>query len=442
MKFNLTNVAIGTTLAVIVSVLAASGRNESRANYATHVAEILNRRCVGCHRPGEAAPFSLIGYENARKWSPMVLKALEEKRMPPWRADPSVHEYHDENQVAPAEFDTLRNWVENNWPTGNLAEAPPPPPTKGTWELGEPDVVLSESQPTAIDADGPDEYRNFVFETAYPEDRYLRGFDFKPENRRVVHHVVVYFDSRGIAKKIDAEDKDGKPGYLASGGVNPGFIPEEIPYVWAPGATPRFLPSDIGFKLKKGASIIVQVHYHNSGKPETDRSQIGLYFSERKPDRTAQVEIWFDPTLNVPAGKKGHIWEQKWFSDRDSEMLMIMPHMHYLGRNISAELRRPDGSKEKLISVQNWDFRWQLNYAFKKPVSIPKGSEITMRAEYDNTSGNPNNPNRPPKDVFFGPETTDEMFLFAFTLVPAAKNGGAGAAQHPPAFFRPAPRSP
>lgn len=442
MKTTFSKLTAATILAGVVCTFATSGRETNAVDYASQVAAILNKRCVGCHRPGEAAPFSLIGYENARKWSPMVLKVVQEKRMPPWRADPDVHEYHDENQVAPAELRVLENWVKNDCPSGNLDTAPVPPPMAGTWELGEPDVIFSHSDPTPIDADGPDEYRNYVFKTNYPDNRYLRAMDFKPGNRSVVHHVVVYFDSHGIANDLDAKDADGKPGYLTSGGVSPGFIPDDIPYVWAPGIRPRFLPEGVAFKLKKGASIIVQVHYHKSGKAELDQSRFGLYFAKEKPARTAEVEISFDPTLKVPAGKKEVKWEQKWISARDYEMLTIMPHMHYLGQNMSAEVRRPDGSRERLISIANWDFRWQLNYAFVNPVRIPQGSEIVMMAEYDNTSGNPNNPNRPPKDVFFGPDSTDEMFLFVFTLIPAAKNGGAGASPHPPALFRRTPRSP
>lgn len=387
-------------------------------DYAEEVAPILNRSCVGCHQPGQAAPFSLVGYENARKWAPMILQAIETKQMPPWRAEQSQQRFHDENRIEPNELHTLRDWHRAGAPAGDLQSAPLPKLASSEWELGRPDIVLTPSAETPISADGADEYRNYVFKTDFKENRYLTALDFIPGNRKVVHHVVVYVDAQGIAERLEQEDKDGLPGYLTSGGVSPGFIPDDIPYVWAPGIRPRHLPPGIAFKLKPGSSIIVQVHYHKTGKPESDLSRLGLYLSETKPQRTAEVEITFDPTLKVPAGKANVPWEHKWISTKDYELHTIMPHMHYLGRTMSAEVRRPDGSREELITVNHWDFRWQLNYAFLKPVLIPQGSEIVMRATYDNSAANPNNPNRPPKDLYFGPESTDEMFLFVFTLVP------------------------
>lgn len=341
--------------------------------------------------------------------------------MPPWKAEPGIQAYHDENRLTEAQIARIRDWVANGREEGDGPE-PIVPEDHSGWELGAPEIVYTPERPIRLAAEGPDEYRNYVFRTNFKETRYFTAMDFQPGNSQAVHHVVVYVDQSGEALKLDAADEDGQPGYLTTGGVSPGFLPDFIPYTWAPGSISRHTPAGSAFKLKPGATIICQVHYHKTGKPEEDQSRLALWFAKGKPERVAQVEIVFDLALKVPAGVKRSPWEFTWMSANDFELYAIMPHMHNLGREMEAEVRRPDGTREKLVAVKDWDFRWQLTYALRKPVAIPKGSAIVMKAIYDNSDENPNNPNHPPKDVFFGPDSTDEMMLFVLTLLPMKKS--------------------
>lgn len=409
---------LGSTAILLISIWAEILERPA-IDYASTISPILNRHCVPCHQPGEAAPFSLGDYANAKKWSPNILLAIQKKKMPPWKAEPGIRKYHDENVLSEEDVSRIRDWASLGHEKGDLNSVPSLPEKAGGWKLGEPDLVLSPSQEVRVSAEGADEFRNFVFKTDFKEDRYVSAFDLIPGNRAIVHHAIVFFDPKGESLSLDREDKDGQEGYLSSGSLLPGFMPQELPYIWVPGLQPRRLPEDIGFRLRPGSTIILQLHYYRTGKPETDQSKLGLWFTKEKPQRKADMKLLFDPFLKISAGKANAKWNMEWTADRDYHILRVMPHMHNLGKEMWADVRFPNGKTERIIHVKNWDIKWQLNYSLSEPLEIPAGSEIQMHAIYDNSAKNPANPFRPPKETYFGIETNDEMFAFLFTMVPA-----------------------
>lgn len=384
--------------------------------YARDVAKILNRACVECHRPGEVAPFSLVGYAEAKKRSGMIAAVTEAQLMPPWKAVKGYNHFLDENRLEPDEIETLKRWHEAGAPRGNTRQEPKAPTFASEWPLGKPDLVLQAERPFTIPAEGPDIYRNFVIKTNFDKPTWVRAMDVRPGNAKVVHHVIAFLDERGRSVELESRNQDGQPGYNGFGGV--GFVPSGSLGGWAPGLRPRKTPEGTAFLIKPGTKVVLQVHYHPSGKVETDRTQIGLYVDEKPPERQMRLHWMFNFLVDIPPGVPNHKMRRTIQIPADVTVYNAMPHMHLLGRSMKAWAVKPDGSQVPLVWVDDWDFNWQMTYAFRQPVRLPKGSRVEIEAVFDNSEGNPNNPNRPPKRVRFGEETTDEMFLMicAFTL--------------------------
>ena len=248
----------------------------------------------------------------------------------------------------------------------------------------------------------------------FRKNRYVTDVELKPGSRKVVHHIIVYVDTSGQARKKDG--KDGKPGYASFGG--PGIDPAGTLGGWAPGLQPMSVPGASGMFLPKGADLVLQVHYHKDGKPETDLSQVGLKFAKGPVDKKVRWEAVGNILMSLHAGDQ----RSEVTADMDLAtpltLLDVIPHMHLLGHDMLVTATLPNGSKRELIHVENYDFNWQTRYLYKEPIKLPKGPHIALVAHYDNSSTNPHNPNAPPKTVHFGEQTTDEMCFafFSFTL--------------------------
>ena len=378
--------------------------------YADHVAEIVNNHCLECHRAGETAPFSLEGYDNTRKWARMIAAVSASRKMPPWGAVKGIGEFHGENRLTDTQIETLKNWAEAGAPRGDISREPKAPTFKAGWELGEPSKIVEMPEPIKLTSEGQDEYWNFVIDPKLTEEVYVTAMDVKPGNRKVVHHVIAFLDDKNRAEKLVQGDRgDKKTAYRTFGGV--GFTPDGAIGGWAPGVRARHLPEGAAFVLKPGTKIILQVHYHKSGKEEVDQTKVGLYFSKKKPDHPVDIGWLANPFIRIPAGEANSKFKFSFPIPVDIRLYSLMPHMHLLGREMKATLVKPDGTEEPLILVDKWDFNWQLIYALKEPMLIKGGSKIRVEATFDNSADNPNNPSDPPKEVRWGEETTDEMML-------------------------------
>jgi len=397
---------------------------QAKVTYAQDVAPLLNQKCVSCHRPGEVAPFSLVGYENAKKWSGMIKGTAEKRIMPPWKAVHGYGEFLDENRLTDDQINVLRQWHEQGAPRGNGKQEPKPPTFSSEWTLGKPDLIISPSKPFKLDAEGEDVYRNFVIKTDYKEPVWITGMDVRPGNKKVVHHVIAFLDKAGASHKLADANTDGQEGYVGTGG-GVGILPSGSLGGWAPGVRARHTPEGTAFRLDPGTTVVMQVHYHKSGKPEEDQTKIGLYVTKEAPKKEIDLHWMFNFAVNIQPGDKEYKLSRTYVFKEDRTIYGVMPHMHLLGRSMKSWLEFPDGKIQPLVHVDDWDFNWQLNYAFKQPIKVPAGSKQIVEAIYDNSSDNPRNPNNPPKRVTWGEGTNDEMFLLitAFTreAAPAGK---------------------
>ena len=412
---------IAFVLGAVVAMLLAprpstSGRsasdpaNAGSVTWSKDVVPVMQQHCQGCHRSGDIGPFSLTSYDDAYSHRQKILRAVERRKMPPWKPVTGFGDFLDVRRLSEGEIQLIRDWVAAGAPEGNPKDLPPPRQWPSTWTLGAPDVVLIPESAYEVPSADQDLYRCFVIPTAFPDDVYLTAVDFIPGNRQIVHHVLTYLDTSGTSVKLDEADPGlgytcfGGPGFPAAGGIGG----------WAPGAVPRVKPDGVGTLLPAGARVVMQVHYHNrTGRPESDRTQIGLYLSKKPVDKRARAIPVLNRTFLIPAGEAHHEVRASYTipPGQNLHAIGISPHMHLLGREMKVTATYPDGAAQPLIYIDDWDFHWQGTYTFAKPVPLPAGTRIDVQAVYDNSSANRRNPSSPPKDVRWGEGTTDEMCI-------------------------------
>jgi mono/diheme cytochrome c family protein len=375
------------------------------------VAPILYKNCSNCHRPGEVAPFALLTYGDAAKRAKQIAAVTAARFMPPWKAEAGYGHFLNERKLTEQQIATLSDWARNGAPEGDAAAKPAPPKFSDGWQAGEPDQVIAMTESVSLPAEGPDQFRCFVIPLNAKEDEFVSQVEFRPGNHRVVHHAILFLDSTGQARKRETTpgqgyDCVGGPGLTIAGGLGG----------WAPGATPTQLADGVSQIVKQGADLVMQIHYHLSGKPEEDRSQVGLTFAKVPPVKGLTLLTVGNVNIDIPPGENHYVVNASATLPMDSEVIGVFPHAHYLCKDMKVDARLPDGSVEPLIWIKDWDFNWQGSYRYVSPLKLPKGTEIQMRYIYDNSAANPRNPSNPPKEVKFGEQTTNEMG-FAFVQV-------------------------
>ena len=402
------------------------GSGHARAGTPTYHLEIepiIQTHCQECHRPGQVAPWSLMTYKDARKMAPFIANVTRDREMPPWHASTTEGgPFRDARVLSESEIAALAAWAKAGAPEGDPKDAPPPRRFDSDWPLGKPDLVLKPSEAYTLGGDGRDEFRVFVIPSGLTEGKWISAVDFRPGNPKVVHHILAAIDTTGRARAMDKADPG--PGYktFAGFGTGPGglpFLPTAGLSGWAPGKAPRPLPDGVGRFLPAGADVLLQVHYHKSGREEKDATSIALYFAKAPVDKLIRGAAVFPPrpglfqrpSLTIPAGAPSHEVTGTFTVRYDAHANAVIPHMHWLGKDFTLIAERPDGSKATLIKVDRWDFNWQDTYDFAVPIALPKGTTIRMRAHFDNSADNPANPSDPPVAVTWGEQTTNEMCI-------------------------------
>jgi hypothetical protein len=383
---------------------AAAG---SAVTFTRDIAPILYANCTACHREGEVAPFPLVTYEDAASRAATIAAVTQTRLMPPWKAE-SHGEFVGERRLTQREIDRIQRWAHDGAPEGRREDLPELPTFPAGWPLGPPDLEVQPGGDYTLAADGDDVYRCFVIPTSENEERFLSAVDIRPGNRRIVHHVILFLDTTGAARRKEKENRDGQPGYTSFGG--PGFPAAGTLGGWVPGSETRLQPDGVGWRLPKGADIVMQVHYSKTGKPELDRTRVGLYFAKAPVARQMRVLPVAAFPLRIPPGETRH--EVRAASvplPRGITVRELWPHMHLLGRDLTLTASLPDGTASTLVKVVDWDFAWQTRYVLREPRKLPRGTTIRLVAHYDNSEENPRNPNSPPKLVTWGEQTTDEM---------------------------------
>jgi len=413
----------GALLVAVIGVNAAAA--DAALSFNKHIAPILFGNCVSCHRPGEVAPFSLISYADVKKKLKLVVRTTQEKIMPPWKAEPGHGEFAGARVLSSEQISTIKKWADAGALEGNPSDLPTAPKFTSDWHLGTPDLVIEMAEAYTVPTEGKDIYRCFVIPINNTEDKYVSAIEYRPGNRAVVHHALLFLDTAGNARKRDAADP--KPGYSSGGG--PGFVPSGGLGGWAPGLFPQPYPEGVAAVIQKNSDLVIQTHFHPSGKVETEKSSVALYFAKKPTTRILVGSGLTSINIDIPAGEKNYKAATSVTLPVDTEWVSVTPHAHLLCKEIKADYILPGGEKKPLIWIKDWDFNWQDQYQFKTPLKLPKGTQIEMEFTYDNSADNERNPSNPPTRVRLGEQTNDEMALLFMNAAVANREDGMKLAQ-------------
>ena len=390
-----------------------AGRSVSPPTFTRDVAPILYQHCAVCHHPGEVAPFPLLTYQDAAKRAKLIATVTASRYMPPWQPEPGYDHFQGERRLPDADIATLRRWAEAGAPQGNPArhpvQLPQAPHFPQGWQLGTPDMTVRMPKPFQIAAAGPDQYMCFDIPLGLTTDKYVRALEFRPEARSVVHHALFLLDSGHIGRQLgEAYPCFGTPGFLPSGALGG----------WTPGTQPARMPNGLQLIMRKGSDLVMQIHYHPTGKPETDQSTLGLYFTDKRPTKWVADIALGSHQIDIPPGERAYKVRDHFTTPVDVEAVGIIPHAHYICKEMDGWAILPDGRKQWLIRIRDWNFDWQEQYRYAVPVKLPADTDLQMEFTYDNSDANPRNPNHPPRRVVWGPSTSDEMAGLHVQVVP------------------------
>jgi hypothetical protein len=455
MRSVLVTVSLLVMALCLLQITQASGKT---ITFTKDVAPIFYKSCAECHRPGEAAPFSVLTYKEVRPWAKAIREKVVNREMPPWHADPHVGEWANDAHLTEAEIRTITAWVESGAKEGNPKDLPPAPHFTEGWSIGQPDTVIAMPQEFTLAANGPDEYQNFLVDTNFNKDVFVQAVEVRPGNRRIVHHILVFvvppapeaspklsaeeaarqaaeaekkstqykvgflrrtkadapvendgckLPNGGAGKQLDATDDTGNANFLVG---------------YAPGTPPTKLPAGNVLRIPAGAKIRFQVHYAKvAGSEQKDRSSLGLVFAKQPPQREVLVRAVANLYFRIPPGAENHPVAACWTVPEDIHITNLWPHMHFRGSSQRIEAFFPDGRREVLLNVPRYDFGWQLMYYPKHELALPKGTRILVSSTFDNSTRNKANPD-PTQAVRWGDPSDDEMMIGFISYTKDAQN--------------------
>ena len=400
----------------IFLVVACVGCSEGEApTFNRDIAPIVFHNCAPCHRSAGPAPFDLLSYADVNARAEQIAFVTETRYMPPWKPKRGYGNFAGERGLSAAQIATIRRWVDHGKQEGSPADLPPLPQWESEWELGQPDLIAPMTSAYTLRADGPDVFRNFAIPLPVDSTRYVKALEFRPGNARIVHHATMMIDRSGAARRRDG--RDGAPGF---DGMSFGEAEDADGHFlgWTQGKTPYPGSDSLAWRLDPGTDLLLQLHMLPTGKEESIEARVGLFFAEAPPKRRPAMLRLGRKDIDIPADASDHWIRDTYRLPVDVEVLTIYPHAHYLGREIRAYAELPNGEREWLIWIEDWDFSWQDDYRFSAPVFLPAGATLVMEYAYDNSAKNPRQPHDPPVRVRYGLHSTDEMGDLTLQILP------------------------
>lgn len=420
------------------------------ATWHQDIAPLFAAKCSGCHQDGGIAPFSLESYEQSAPWASLALDAVDRGEMPPWGQDNTEecqprHGFADDPRLTEHERALLAAWIDAGTPEGDPATAAPLPEPP---QLELPDADLRLTSPEITIEPGKDQFWCFVLDPGFTQPQLIDATQIVAGNSEIVHHVLIYVDESGKAEAGDA--------YECFGG--PGLSQPTLISAWAPGVPPSVLPSEIAMSIPAGAKLIMNVHYHPTGKTAVDPgTSIDIRYAKGSPLYIGELLLMGNqfaqllpgpndrdgfPEFRIPAGAVGHTEELIFRLPTGIPELRLWlagTHMHYVGVDMLLGLDRAEPEpgtgidEECLLQTPKYNFEWQRGYRydanFKDLPTARGGDWLYLRCTYDNSMGNPHVAAAlaergldAPVDVYLGEETLDEMCLgvygIAYSLFP------------------------
>ena len=437
-------VTVAALIAVAASSVTLAQAPAAAAGPTFHkdIEPILQKNCQSCHRPGQIAPMSLLSYTAARPWARAIKTKVVAREMPPWFADPHQNvEYRTDRSLEQEEIDLIAKWVDAGAPEGDPKDAPPPVEwPKDGWVI-QPDYIV-RGPAFKVPARPPSnviEWTVIIVPTGFTKDTWITSVEIKPSDLQVTHHICIGFslhhdavqyytpvwadkprDEEGVEIRPEngaasgrARDFRGAPadeGGETSGGC---YLPGNQAFDYRPFNAGRLVPA--------GANIVIAQHYTPSGKETVDFPQIGFTIAKETPKyRWVSGQAGGGGRLAIPPNEPNYEAPPGVVEfTTDVQFVMMMPHMHVRGKDMSFTVEYPDGRKQVALSVPKYDFNWQMQYVLSSPLNLPAGSKVHVAAHYNNSVSNKFNPN-PNRWVYTGNMTWEEMMSpFYGVLVPA-----------------------
>jgi len=404
--------------ALLCAFTALAATNPPAVTFTRDVAPVLQKNCQGYHRPGEAAPFSLLTYEQARPWAKAMKEAVRMKKMPPWFAEPHYGKFSNDRSLAQKDADVLAEWADAGAPEGYPKDLPPPLHFVEGWSIPKPDVVFELPRAYQIPASGTLEYQKVIVPTGFTEDKWVQFAEARPDDRAHVHHMILFIREpeshwlRGAAKPgeffVAPKVKDET--------VDTSALPSDFLVGYAPGQPPEMLPDGQAKLIKAGSDLVLEIHYTTNGKASTDRSKFGLVFAKEPPKQRVLTLSATNGTFKIPPGDANYKVDATFELGTTVTLASVHPHMHGRGKDFEYRIVYPTGETETVLSVPHYNWHWQLWYNLAQPILLPKGTKIECTAHFDNSPNNPDNAD-PTKEVTWGDQSWDEMMVGFFNLV-------------------------
>ncbi len=397
---------------------ATLSKTPAKVTFNRDIAPIVFNYCAPCHRPGEAGPFPLLSYQDVVHHARQIAAVTRGRFMPPWLPEPQALKFADERRLSDAQIALFQQWVEQGTEEGDTADLPPRPHFVEGWQLGRPDVIIQAPKPFLLPASGGDTYWNFVLRVPIEGTRWVKAVEIRPGDKRIVHHANILVDRTESARRRETSPGAGFGG-MEINLESEIFDPDSHFLFWKPGTVPRVEPAGMALRLDKGTDLVLNIHLQPSGKPELIQPSVGLYFTDKPATlHPMLLQMENDAALDIPPGAKDFVVSDDFKLPVNVDLLAIYPHAHYLGKEILAFATLPDGSRRQLIRIPHWDLNWQAVYRYAEPVRLPKGTTVSMRYTYDNSTENIANPNHPPKRVVAGNRSSDEMAHLWLQVLP------------------------
>ena len=420
--------------ALMIGVVALAADTSSSVTFNKDVLPILQENCQTCHRPGQIAPMSFLGYQSTRPWAKAMKAAVATRKMPPWFADPNYGHFSNDRSLKQSEIETIAKWADNGAPEGDAKDAPPAVQWPEGWQI-QPDIIVQgpTTEVPARPKNNVVEWMSVTVPTGFTQDTWITSVQIKPEHTAVTHHIclgfnphtpdVEYFVPVWEDKERDEEGAAipgkgptfGRRGTFGRSMAEDCYLPGMVAADYRPFQAAKLVPA--------GSDITLNLHYTPNGTGVTDHVQIGFTVAKEPPQRryvSLSSSAPIDPKLfAIPPN------DPNWPSPpaevtfiRDVELVFMMPHMHVRGKDMTYTLEYPDGRKEIVLNVPHYDFNWQLGY--NTSIKVPKGTRLHVEEHFDNSANNKFNTN-PNRTVYYGEMTWEEM-MFPFFGVVVDKN--------------------
>jgi Tfp pilus assembly protein PilF/mono/diheme cytochrome c family protein len=395
----------------------------SQVTFNRDIAPILFNHCAACHRRGESGPFPLLSYKDAKSHARQIAAVTQSRFMPPWLPEPGEFKFADELRLSDAQITMIVHWMEQGAVEGAASDLPPTPVFAEGWQIGTPDLVIKAEKPYQLPASGTDQYWNFIFRTPVNRTRWLKTIEIRPGDKRVVHHANVLVDRTESARAQESSPGSGFGG-MEIKIESEAFDPDSHFLFWKPGTAPYTEPPGMALRLDAGTDLVLNIHLQPSGKAEEIQPSLGLYFTEQPATHFPMLlQLENDRKLDIPPGEKNFVVTDEFTLPEHVQLLAIYPHAHYVGKDLQAFAKFPDGTHKSLIHIPSWDLNWQAVFRYETPVELPAGTIISMRYRYDNSDENIRNPNMPPKRVVGGNRASDEMAHLWLQVLPHSNPG-------------------